>query len=88
MALRGKSAHYRLGEIHARHWQALAQSSGLPQAWDQLIATATCVDATLQRVQARLPAGFPSAVWKKIAAGIRTHAAQFLRELMLAGRTV
>ena len=88
MALRGKSAHYRLGEIHARHWQELAQSSGLPQVWDQLIATATCVDATLQRVQARLPAGFPSTVWEKTAAGIRTHAAQFLREPMLAGRSV
>jgi serine/threonine-protein kinase HipA len=86
MALHGKSVHYHLSEIHARHWQELARSSGLPQVWDQLIATATGVDAALQRVQARLPAGFPPAVWDSTAKGARRHAGQFLRELARLGQ--
>lgn len=81
MALRGKSAHYRLGEMHARHWQELVQSSGLPQLWEQLIGTAQGADAALQRVQAKLPAGFSAVVWDATAAGVRMHAAQFLREI-------
>ena len=83
MALHGKSVHYRLGEIHAQHWKKLVRSSGLPHLWDQLIAIATGVDATLQRVQARLPAGFPAVVWEATGAGVRMHAVQFLREIEL-----
>ncbi|GBU15437.1 hypothetical protein AwPolaro_08150 [Polaromonas sp.] len=81
MALRGKSAHYRLGEIHARHWKELAQSSGMPQVWGQLIAIASRVDEILQRVQTQLTADFPSEVWEKTALGIRRHASQFLKEI-------
>ena len=34
MALRSKSAHYVLPSIHARHWQVVAQKSGVPDVWD------------------------------------------------------
>ena len=83
MALHGKSMHYRLGEIHAHHWKKLVQFSGLPHLWDQLIALATGVDATLRRVQTRLPAGFPAVVGEAVEAGVRMHAVQFLREIEL-----
>jgi len=40
------------------------------------------VDAALQAVARRLPAGFPSSVWSRVAEGMRRHAAQFLRSAL------
>lgn len=83
MAVRGKSAHYKLGEIWARHWQELARRSGLPGLWEQLQAMAGTVGEVLQRVEGRLPADFPGSIWEKTAAGLQRHAEQLLRESAL-----
>lgn len=80
MAQRGKSLHYRLGEIHGRHWAALTARAGGAPAADALHAMAESVDATLQTVAARLPASFPAVVWDKVSQGMRRHAAQYLKQ--------
>lgn len=78
MAIRGKNVHYRLSEIDIRHWQRLASLCG-PDVWARMTAMVESVAGALQRVERRLPNGFPGAVWEPVAEGMRRHAAQFLR---------
>jgi serine/threonine-protein kinase HipA len=80
MALRGKNAHYRLKEIHARHWKSLAASTGVEGLWEQMNLMVASTDAALSRVHDRLPRGFPEPVWTQVAQGMKTHAARFMSE--------
>ena len=81
MALRGKSAHYHLHEIHTRHWQALAQQSGVLGAFDQMMALVLQVPQALDEVEAMLPPDFPQRVFKPIRAGMQAQAEKFIDEL-------
>lgn len=77
MAVHSKAPHYRLAEIQHRHWEVLAQKSGVENAWPAMLALVNNVDATLQRVQARLPIGFPVDMANAIFEGIRKHVDRF-----------
>ena len=81
MALRSKNTHYHLHEIHTRHWQTLAQQSGVPEAFDHMVALVLQVPYALERVSAQLPAGFPQRVFKPIRAGMLAQAEKFIAEL-------
>jgi serine/threonine-protein kinase HipA len=79
MAIRGdKSAHYRLRDIQMRHWQRLAAACG-PGVRERMLRMVRAVDGALETVAQSLPHGFPARTWEPIAAGMRRHAAQFLR---------
>lgn len=77
MALRSKNRHFRLIDMQTRHWQALAQSCGVQNAWSHLQALVERIDDALDTVEAKLPAGFPETVWRKISKGMRAHATLF-----------
>lgn len=81
MALRSKNAHYHLHEIHTRHWQTLAQQSGVPGAFDHMVALVLQVPDALERVAAELPEGFPQHVFDPIRAGMLAQAESFMAEL-------
>ncbi|MDP3825634.1 MAG: HipA domain-containing protein, partial [Polaromonas sp.] len=81
MALRSKNTHYHLHEIHTRHWQTLAQQSGVPDAFDHMVALVLQVPDALERVAAGLPDGFPQRVFKPIRAGMLAQAEKFMAEL-------
>ena len=81
MALRSKNTHYHLHEIHTRHWQTLAQQSGVPEAFDHMVTLVLQVPDALERVAAELPQGFPQRVFKPIRAGMLAQAEQFISEL-------
>jgi serine/threonine-protein kinase HipA len=81
MALRGKRAHYRLNEIGARHWQELAQRAGVPGLWQRMQALAESAVQAIDRVEAKLVAGFPERVYSSIRAGIRSQARRFAQTL-------
>ncbi len=78
MALRGKNAHYHLNEIHTRHWEALARSSGVPDAFDQMVALVLLLPDALDRVADQLPPGFPQRVSKPIRKGMLAQAERFV----------
>ena len=78
MAIRGKSRHYRLREIHPRHWHELAIRMGLPGLWDRMRNLVESADAHVAVVRARLPSSFPERVIDTIAAGIKQQAATFI----------
>jgi serine/threonine-protein kinase HipA len=81
MALRSKNPHYHLHEIHTRHWQTLAQQSGVPGAFDRMLALVQRVPDALERAAALLPPGFPQRVLKPIRAGMLAQAKKFMAEL-------
>jgi len=81
MALRSKNTHYHLHEIRTRHWQLLAQQSGVPDAFDHMVALVLLVPDALDQVAAQLPAGFPQRVFKPIRTGMLAQAQQFISEL-------
>ena len=76
-----KNTHYHLLEIHTRHWQTLAQQSGVPDAFDHMVALVLQVPDALERVAAELPQSFPQRVFKPIRAGMLAQAEQFISEL-------
>lgn len=81
MALRGKSAHYKLREIHARHWKELAEMVGAPGLWEQMIANTERAPAAMRSLESRLPHDFPAFVYDSIARGVARHADVFLKGL-------
>ncbi|MCI4427792.1 MAG: type II toxin-antitoxin system HipA family toxin [Burkholderiales bacterium] len=78
MAIRSKNPHYEFGEIETRHWKGLAEQAG-EGAWEGMQEMVGNVRPALKRVEAELPDGFPAQVWDTISAGVRKHAAKFMR---------
>ncbi len=78
MAIRGKSRHYRLREIHPRHWHELAIRIGLTGLWDRMRNLVESADAHVTVVKARLPSSFPERVIDSIAAGVKQQSVAFI----------
>jgi len=81
MALRGKNVHYHLHEVRLRHWQALAQASGVPGAFDRMVGLVLQVPQVLDEAAALLPPGFPMPVFDAIRRGMLAQANRFVDEL-------
>ena len=61
MAVRSKSAHYRMAHIQRRHWNAVAKANGLGEDFEPVIQqSVTQTPRVVEAVSARLPAGFPA----------------------------
>lgn len=78
MAIPGKRPHYRLMEIQARHWQAAATFTGVPNLWERMREIAESVPAAFDRVEKVLPRSFPERVFTTIRKGTLSQAARFL----------
>jgi serine/threonine-protein kinase HipA len=78
MSIRGRSRHYKLKEIHARHWRTLAQRVGVPGLWERMNELVATAAAKVEGVKKRLPRGFPKRVIDTIAQGVRSQSATFL----------
>ena len=77
MALRGRSAHYRLKEITARHWRELAGQTGIPDLWTRMQSFVESAPAALTRVEKRLPRAFPERVYTTVRDGAQGQARRF-----------
>ena len=80
----GASRHYRIDEIHGRHFLETGAKGGLPkklmlQAIEEIVAGA---DVALEKVAADLPAGFPEGIHASVASSAR----QRLRSLAVEHR--
>ncbi|MDP3139207.1 MAG: HipA domain-containing protein, partial [Burkholderiaceae bacterium] len=84
MAVRGKTAHYKLSEIQRRHWEALARRSGVDGAWDAMLDMTHHLDGALAAIEQRLPADFPVALAHTVFQGVRRHLKQFNQGPLLA----
>ena len=77
MAVRTTSTHYKLSEIQPRHWQQLAQTSGVDGAWEAMLHLADRLKPALVTVEAALPSDFPAALAQKVFTGARRHLRKF-----------
>ena len=84
MAVRTRSAHYKLSEIQPRHWEQLAKSSRVEGAWEAMLDLADRLEPALVKVEKHLPPDFPTALAQKIFAGARRHLAKFLSQTLPA----
>ncbi len=81
MALRSKNTHYHLHEIQTCHWQTLALQSGVPDAFDHMVALVLQVPYALEQAAALLPPGFPLPVFDAIRRGMTAQADRFVEDL-------
>lgn len=79
MAVRSKSAHYKVSDIQYRHWETLAKRSGVDGAWEAMLDMTARLDAALTAVEHRLPENFPKELADAIFKGTRRHLEQFNR---------
>jgi len=80
MAIDGQNRHYKLVEIKRRHWLTLATRLGLEA--DAVALLDNIIEQTplvLGRLRARLPSGFPSRLFDRVA-NVTERAAQRLAE--------
>jgi len=71
MAVRSKSAHYRMANIQRRHWNVVAKANAVGKDFEPVIQR--LIDQTprvVAAIAARLPAGFPTAVSEPILGGL------------------
>lgn len=78
MALRGKNTHYRIADVQARHWQALAKASGVPYVWGLMRDMANSIEGAIGGVMVQLPPEYPTDLAETIFDGVRAQAAKFL----------
>jgi len=79
MAVRPKSAHWKMRDIHRRHWLGMAQRYGVLDALgrpadfivDDLVARTPQV---VQALRAQLPQGFPQALADSVLGGLQDAA--------------
>ena len=55
----------------ARHWQGVAQRSGVPGVWDAMLHMVERVEPALVALQAALPADFPARTAETVFDGVR-----------------
>ena len=78
MSVRGRTRHYRLREIQARHWRGLAARAGAPELWERMQELVATADSKINAVRRRLPVHFPERVIDTIERGVRQQAEIFL----------
>jgi serine/threonine-protein kinase HipA len=78
MAVRSKSAHYKLCDILPRHWKAVALRSGIPGMWESMCELIARVPDVFDGVSEELPANFPQALADSVFEGASRHAQRFL----------
>lgn len=84
MGIRGKNMHRKLTEIQTRHWEGLAKKSGIPEAFERMIAISYEIDTIFDAVRPRLPHHFPMKLWDAVYAGATAQAKLFLAGLQIS----
>jgi serine/threonine-protein kinase HipA len=77
MAIPGKNPHYRIAEVLARHWQALALKAGVRGLWDRIQEFVEIAPGAIDRLRETLPQNFPERVYTTIRAGVHSQAQRF-----------
>jgi serine/threonine-protein kinase HipA len=74
MAVRSTNAHWKLWEIKARHWMAVAKASGLGAGIDIIQEIAAEMPKAIESVNAQIPLTFPSELSDKILGELQRQA--------------
>ncbi len=74
MAVRSKNVHWKLSEIQARHWDAVARAAGIGGAAPLIAGLLMQAPRVVEAVNRQVPSGFPAAVQDKILEGLQQGA--------------
>jgi serine/threonine-protein kinase HipA len=86
MAMRGRNTHYRLRDIHRRHFNNMAFRCGLgPDMEDIISSVIDRTPAVVAEVGARLPPKFPEGLFSVITQGMLRAADELRKESLAAG---
>ena len=77
MAVRGRRPHYRFDEITGRHWRELSERVGIVNLWNRMQTLVAGTTSALDKVEARLPPGFPESVYTRIRTGVSSQSRRF-----------
>ena len=77
MAVVGRNRHYRMQEIQARHWHALAITHGGLPLWQQMQRMVDSALQAFENMAGQLPSGFPETVFSRIRDGVAAQRARF-----------
>jgi serine/threonine-protein kinase HipA len=69
--------HWKLSEIKARHWDAVAHAAGVGSAGPLLQEIATETPRAIEKVSRQVPRGFPAVVQDKIFEGLQATITRF-----------
>lgn len=78
MGVQSKNMHRKLDDIHARHWKAMADKAGLPEAFGIMRQICEQIDNVFGLVETVLTPNFPQQLFESIRAGICAQARLFL----------
>jgi serine/threonine-protein kinase HipA len=78
MAIPGRRRHYHLDTITGRHFRELAQQVAIENLWNRMHSLVAAAPDALERIESKLPNGFPGRVFTKISAGILGQCRRFL----------
>lgn len=81
MAIGGGNGHNQLGGIGTAQWRELAAASGVPHAWEAIVAVSAQVERALEAVAAQRSAEVPETLAESIFAGVRRQNARFRQGL-------
>ena len=81
MAVRSKSAHWKLNEIKAQHWIETARRCGVADMPAILADLVARTPAVIDRVEAAIPKDFPAPIADTIFAGVRASSDRLQSEL-------
>jgi serine/threonine-protein kinase HipA len=74
MAVRSRSAYYKVATIQRRHWSKVAKVNGMGENFEPVIQQfMTQAPVAIKAVAKRIPAGFPQLVSDSIFEGIRAQ---------------
>ena len=69
----GTNRHYRIDQIHARHFLQTAQDAGIPKRLGQyaIEEIADIADKALSDVETQLPDNFPADIHRTVASAVK-----------------
>ena len=75
----GTNNHYRIEDIHGRHFMETAQAAGLPKAMARaaIEETVTSAHNALKQVQEPLPRAFPTAIHAAVSRAVASRVSVF-----------
>lgn len=71
----GSNNHYRIDQIHARHFLQTGERAGVPKALvrEAIEEVHARADDALAQIESALPAGFPADIHESVSAGLRAR---------------
>src|SRR5690606_5438895 len=77
MAIKTGNTHYKIDEIHTRHWQEICRKTGLEDVFDLMIGISKDIIHVIEDVRSDLSSTFPMDLFDAVAGGVMKQVRRF-----------